>query len=339
MDLSFAALLVLCLLAGGLIVYIRRNNRRLADTIARARQIENSLRPLSVAVEQSPVSVVITGRDADIQYVNPQFTRVTGYAPQEVLGQNARLLNSGLTEKTVFEQMWHQLSQGQAWSGEFINRRKNGEIFYEEAHIAPVLDASGTIVQYVSVKLDITGRKQAEEHLAHMAHHDALTGLPNRPLFQDRMQLALALARRHRQRLALMYLDLDKFKPVNDTFGHAVGDLLLQETAQRIRGCLRASDTVGRIGGDEFVVLLPKVESGEDALLVGEKIRQALNQPFAIAGQVLSISCSIGVAVYPDHGGDELALSHHADLAMYLAKEAGRNHVHLFSGVTPGGQP
>ena len=330
MDLYLAAALGACLLVSGIALYGYRINRRLADSAAKARQTETSLRTFSVAIEQSPVSVVITGPDAAIQYVNPQFTTETGYTAAEVMGKNPRVLQSGLTDRAVFEEMWLQLARGEAWTGEFINRRKNSEVFYEEAHIAPVQDDAGNTVQYVAVKLDITERKRAEEHLAHMAHHDALTNLPNRPLFDDRMQQALALAQRDRRRLALLYLDFDDFKPVNDNFGHAVGDLLLQEAARRIGACVRASDTVGRIGGDEFVVLLPRVESEAAALGVAEKIRQALIQPFALDGQTLGISCSSGIAVYPEHGKDGVELSHHADLAMYHAKEAGRNRVQMF---------
>ncbi len=305
----------------------------------------SSLQTLSVAIEQSPVSVVITGPDAAIQYVNPQFTVETGYAASEALGKNPRILQSGLTDRAVFEEMWLQLLQGEAWAGEFINRRKNGEIFFEEAHIAPVQDAAGRTVQYVAVKLDITERKRAEERLSHMAHHDALTGLPNRPLFDDRLRQALALARRDRQRLALLYLDLDDFKPINDRFGHAVGDRLLQEAARRISDCMRASDTVGRIGGDEFVVLLPRVDTAADAVRVAEKIRQAIQRPFALDGQELGVSCSLGIALYPEHGEEERTLSHHADLAMYQAKESGRNTVEIFAearhkgGTRAGGEP
>jgi diguanylate cyclase (GGDEF)-like protein/PAS domain S-box-containing protein len=326
MVLSLLAALGVCLL-GAIAFYVSRVNRRLLDGAARARQLESSLRTLSVAIDQSPVSVVITGKNAAIEYVNPEFTAITGYTLAEVKGKNPRVLQSGQTEPAVFDQMWQQLLRGEVWTGEFVNRRKNGETFYEEAHIAPVHDEAGRTVQYVAVKLDITERKRAEERLAHMAHHDALTSLPNRPLFHDRMEQALALARRDRQRLALLYLDLDDFKPVNDSFGHAVGDLLLQEAARRIEACVRASDTVGRIGGDEFVVLLPRVASGEAARGVAEKIRQALQRPFALAGQSLAVSCSIGIALYPDHGRDAVELAHHADRAMYRAKQAGRNRV------------
>jgi diguanylate cyclase (GGDEF)-like protein len=163
----------------------------------------------------------------------------------------------------------------------------------------------------------------------HLAHHDVLTDLPNRTLFADRLQQSLAKARRDKTQLAVMYLDLDNFKPVNDTLGHAVGDLLLKDAARRMRHGVRESDTVARAGGDEFVVLLPAVESAQDALAVAEKIRHVLSQPFELAGHIMSISASIGVAVYPEHGQGEEALLKNADAAMYLAKQVGRNNVKL----------
>jgi diguanylate cyclase (GGDEF)-like protein/PAS domain S-box-containing protein len=189
--------------------------------------------------------------------------------------------------------------------------------------------ADGKPLRMICTLSDISERKATEERISHMAQHDTLTDLPNRALFSDRLRLAIAKASRNRERLAMMFIDLDKFKPVNDTYGHAVGDLLLREVAHRLQHCVRESDTVGRIGGDEFVVLLPAIESERDALSVAAKIQFALNQPFVVAGHVLSISSSIGVAIYPDHGTDEMQLAKCADDAMYLAKESGRNNVKL----------
>src|SRR6185369_13781393 len=270
----------IALLAGTVVsaiaLYIYRINRRLSESIVKGKQTEDALRSLSVAVEQSPVSVVITDTRGIISYVNPRFTQDTGYSSEEAIGRSPAILKSALTEKHVYRELWDTLTKGQKWSGEFVNRRKNGDLFQEEAHIAPVFDAAGVITQYVAVKLDITERKKAEERITHLAQHDALTDLPNRPLFSDRLEQAVALARRDDTNLALMFLDLDGFKPVNDTFGHAVGDLLLKEASRRMRECVRASDTVGRIGGDEFVVLLHKIEDEDDALTVAEKIRQAI---------------------------------------------------------------
>jgi diguanylate cyclase (GGDEF)-like protein len=180
------------------------------------------------------------------------------------------------------------------------------------------------------ISTDITERKDIEEHMQHMAQYDALTHLPNRALFDDRLQQALAAAKRNHKHLALMFIDLDKFKPVNDTYGHGVGDLLLKEVALRIQDCLRDSDTAARIGGDEFVILLQAIETEQDAIKVGEKILHALNQPFKLAGHTLQISASIGVAVYPEHGNEEKLLVKSADIAMYHAKKNGRNNVQIF---------
>ena len=328
------AFLGIALLAGTVVsviaIYIYRINRRLAESIVRGKLTEDALRSLSVAVEQSPVSVVITDTRGIISYVNPRFTIDTGYSAEEAIGRNPAILKSGSTEEWVYSELWDTLGKGKIWSGEFVNRRKDGKLFHEEAHIAPVLDDVGGVTHYVAVKLDITERKRVEERITHLAQHDALTDLPNRQLFSDRLEQAVVLAQREGTSMALMFLDLDDFKPVNDTFGHAVGDLLLQAAANRMRECVRASDTVGRIGGDEFVVLLHRIEDETDALTVAEKIRQALCRPFELAGQRLEISCSIGTAIYPEHGADEVELSQSADSAMYCAKQEGRNRVRLF---------
>lgn len=190
-------------------------------------------------------------------------------------------------------------------------------------------DAGGRPLRIIGTITDISERKATEERIRHMAQHDALTDLPNRALFSNRLQHELARARRHGERFALIFLDLDKFKPINDNFGHATGDRLLQEVAQRLRDAIRASDTVGRIGGDEFVVLMPELAGSGDALGLAEKIRSILRQPFFIDGRELVISCSLGIAIYPDDGADEIELSRSADEAMYRAKEGGRNGVRI----------
>lgn len=194
----------------------------------------------------------------------------------------------------------------------------------------PLRREDGRIYALCGISTDITERKDFENDIQHMAQHDALTHLPNRALFNDRLQQAIATAQRNKARLALMFIDLDKFKPVNDTYGHGVGDLLLKEVALRIQDCLRESDTAARIGGDEFVVLLPAIETQQDAGKVGQKILHALNQPFVLAGHTLDISGSIGVAIYPQHGKDEKLLVKSADIAMYHAKKNGRNNVKMY---------
>lgn len=302
-----------------------------ARDMTKRKTAEIKLRTLSTAIEQSPVSVVITDLDANIEYVNPRFTEVTGYTAEEAIGQNPRILQSGLTPKEIHLELWGKLVNGQIWHGEMINKRKNGEIYWEDAHIAPVKDGTGVIKRYVATKVDISERKLMEEKVKHLAQHDPLTDLPNRSLFSDRLQQALSIAKRDRTHLALMYIDLDKFKPVNDEFGHQIGDLLLKEVAKRMLECIRESDTIARLGGDEFVVLLPVIEAEHDALLVAEKIRHVLNKPFVLHGKQLNISSSTGIVVYPEHGTNEMELTKNADVAMYHVKEGGRNAVMLFN--------
>ncbi len=298
--------------------------------ITERKQVEEQLRSLSVAVEQSPVSVVITDLDGIIQYVNPKFEQVTGYTASEAVGQNPSVLKSGKTDQSVFDGLWRTLHEKKPWKGEFINRRKNGELFFEEAYISPVTDSNGAVSRYVAVKLDISERKQIEEQIQYMARYDNLTDLPNRTLFADRVERAVLAAQRNRCKLAIFFIDLDKFKPINDELGHAAGDWLLQAVAQRMKESVRESDTVARIGGDEFAVLLPAIATRQDACNVAEKIRCALNMPFITTNGIsLAISCSIGVALYPEHGDKERDLLRAADEAMYRAKQGGRNAVEL----------
>lgn len=310
---------------------LERRARALARSLAETQRLHAELLVLNQAMEQSPTSIVITDATGNIQYVNPFFSLLTGYAADEVLGQNPRLLKSGHTAPETYEDLWAHLIRGEPWKGELINRRKNGEVYWEEAYIGPVRDAAGRISHFVAVKINVTDRILAQERLIHMASHDVLTDLPNRGLFAERVQQALELAKRHATKLALLFIDLDQFKPVNDTWGHRLGDLLLRAVAERMKPRVRAADTIGRIGGDEFVVLLTDLEEPDAALQVAEELRQALAQPFVIEGHELSISASIGIALYPDHGADAEELSRHADLAMYRAKQDGRDRLNLFT--------
>lgn len=310
----------------GVILYSRSSLRDITEQ----KLTSEKLRALYTAIEQSPISVIITDTDARIEYVNPNFTAVTGYNKEEVIGKNPNLLQSGHTPAGTYLALWEKLSSGQVWHGELINKRRNGEIYWEEAHISPILNNDGKTTHYVAAKIDITDRKAMEGKIQHLAHHDALTDLPNRTLFMDRLQHALSAARRDKTHIALMFIDLDKFKPINDTLGHDTGDAMLKLVSQRILACLRESDTVARMGGDEFVVLLPAIESVQDAVMVAEKIRLSLNLPFDINDNRLTISSSTGIAIYPEHGSDEKQLIRNADTAMYYAKTAGRNNVHIY---------
>lgn len=305
-------------------------NQQLEQSLAEIKAAQNKLLVLSTAIEQCPMTVMVTDSESLIEYVNPYFTQLTGYSLEEVQGKKTSILKSGLTDQMVYRDLWKHIIRGQSWVGEIINRTKNGKTYVEETHIAPVVDAEGQRSHYVAIKIDITERKHAQAKLDHLAHYDVLTNLPNRSLFVERVQHGLTLAKRENQLLGLLFLDLDKFKPINDTWGHAVGDLVLQEVAQRMQSCVRESDTVSRIGGDEFVVLLLNLTGPTDALLVAEKIRVTLNQPMLLDGKTLSISSCIGVALYPEHGLSQVELSRHADAAMYQAKERGRDRVVLF---------
>ena len=311
-------------------VMLQQRTRALQQSLLDIRLAQEQLRIQSMALVQSPTSIVITDVNATIQYVNPYFEEESGYSAAEAVGQNPRILNSGLTDKSVFEDMWHHLVAGEPWTGELINRRKSGEIYWEEARIAPVKNEQGITTHYVAVNMDITEQKQTHERIAYLAHHDLLTNLPNRLLFFDRVTQSLALAKRQGCPLAVLFIDLDKFKPINDNFGHAVGDWVLQQVALRITASVRTSDTVGRIGGDEFVVLLPNVSDATNAIRIAEKVRHTLSQPLPYQEHQFEISASIGVALSAEQGSTVEALTAHADCAMYHAKEGGRNAVVVY---------
>ncbi|HEX5338757.1 MAG TPA: diguanylate cyclase [Gallionella sp.] len=298
--------------------------------ITKSKQADEMLRLSSTVFNTVDEAILVSDADNRIITVNPAFTRVTGYQPEDVIGENPHILSSGKHGAEFYRELWLQLTSNGSWSGEVWNRRKNGELYVEWTSIKQVRDQHGKLTHYVAAFSDITERKANEASIRHQAQYDALTDLPNRVLLFDRLRQALAQAKRDRTRLALMYLDLDKFKPINDNQGHAIGDQLLQEVARRMHGCVRAVDTVARIGGDEFVVLLPIIENEQDALRVAEKIRAVLNQAFEIAGQSLHISSSTGIAIYPEHGTTENELTGNADIAMYHAKESGRDNVKLF---------
>jgi diguanylate cyclase (GGDEF)-like protein/PAS domain S-box-containing protein len=298
--------------------------------VTTGKQAEELMRLSSTVFNTVDEAILVSDVDNRIITVNPAFTRVTGYLPEDVIGGNPRMLGSGKHGADFYSELWQQLARTGSWSGELWNRRKDGELYVEWTSIKQVRDSNGKLTHYVAAFSDITARKAGEESIRHQAQYDALTDLPNRVLLFDRLQQALAQAKRDKTHLALMYIDLDKFKPINDNLGHAIGDQILQGVASRMLSCVREVDTVARIGGDEFVVLLPIVESDSDALKVAEKIRYALNQPFEIAGQSLSISSSTGIALYPEHGSTEDELTGNADVAMYFAKESGRDNVKLF---------
>ena len=300
-------------------------NARLRSEVTRRKTIEQQLRTLTVAIEQNPASVMITDLNGVLQYVNPRFTEVTGYSAAEVLGKNPRLLQSSLTTKETYNQLWSILVQGKIWQGELINRRKNGEVYWEDVHIAPVKDSEGVTTHYVGVKLDITERKAAEEEIKRLAFFDPLTGLPNRRKLLDRLQYAITLNHRANSKFAIFMMDLDKFKAVNDSLGHAAGDELLKQVAARITEHLRDSDMVARLGGDEFVLVLENLKIPEAAEIIALKMIADLTVPFQLSDtDCVQIGASIGISIYPQHGSTPEILMDHADTALYQAKSNGR---------------
>jgi len=294
------------------------------------REREERLRLAATVFEIADEAVVVTDPDNRIVSVNPAFETITGYSADEVIGQNPSLLSAKTLPKAFYEEMWKSLVDTGGWRGEVLNRKKSGETYVEWLSLKRLLDDEGRATHHVAVFSDISQRKQAEERMRYLALHDALTGLPNRSLMSDRLNHCINVSRRDKTRFALLYFDLDKFKPVNDKLGHEVGDALLVAVAQRVQECVRESDTVARVGGDEFVALLPKLQDSGDAMRLAEKIRDALSQPFHVAGHVCDISASIGIALYPEHGEDEKQLTLIADAAMYQAKQNGRNCVVVY---------
>ncbi len=279
--------------------------------------------------------MMITDAHRVILRINSAFTETTGYHPDDILGQTTSLLKSGRHDRAFFTAMQDSILRDGAWRGELWNRRKNGELYPAWMSISGVRDRHGTITHYVSSHSDITLRKAAEEEISHLAFFDPLTELPNRRLLMERLRRALASSLRNTGEGALMFIDLDNFKLLNDTLGHDKGDLLLQHVAQRLLGCVRDSDTVARIGGDEFIVLLEQLsEQATTAALqteaIGEKILAALNVPYDLAGQVHYSTPSIGITLFGEHKSNETELLKRADLAMYQAKAAGRNTLRFF---------
>ncbi|MBF0283833.1 MAG: PAS domain S-box protein [Magnetococcales bacterium] len=296
----------------------------LRDVTAR-KSMEERLRLGSSVMEHALDGIMVTDAQGVIRMINPAFTQVTGFTIEEVVGRKPNVLRSGRHNDQFYADMWKQLRQEGAWRGEVWNRRKDGSIYPEWLSISAIRDEYQKISHFVGIFIDITQRKVAEQNLERLAFYDALTGIPNRMYFMERLKQGLADARRNQQNLAIFFLDLDLFKQVNDTHGHEVGDLLLQEVATRLKGVLREQDTAARLGGDEFALILKTIHGAEDAEKVATKVVGALTEPFQLAGRECRIGTSIGISLYPDHGVEGEALVGLADFAMYRAKKGGRN--------------
>lgn len=287
-----------------------------------------SERALSIAAmvfERAAEGIMVTDRDNRILQINPAFTEITGYCAADAIGQTPALLKSGYHDSDYYAAMWRQLLSEGHWEGEIRNRRKNGEVFFEYLSIAALPAGHQGGGAFVATFSDITQRKVAENIILHQAGHDALTDLPNRRTFEERLDMLLAGARRHQRTFALLYVDLDHFKAVNDLLGHAAGDTLLTEATGRLLSCVRAEDTVARLGGDEFAVILSELENQQEAMEIARRLVEALARPYVLNGTQTTATASIGIAIHPHDGQDAASLRHSADAALYRAKAAGRN--------------
>lgn len=292
---------------------------------------QRNLRLAEKVIESSLEGIIITNPAGVIESVNPAFTRLTGYSAEEAIGQTPRLLRSGRHGAEFYEAMWQQLAREGQWLGEIWNRRKNGEIYPELLTITAIRDDNGITSHYAALFSDISEVKENEERIRSLAYFDPLTGLPNRRLFYDRLTMAVAHAHRSGHRLAVMFVDLDRFKRVNDSLGHGIGDKLLQEVATRLVASVREDDTVARTGGDEFVIMLSEVDDVEGVVMIARRIIEMFTKPMMIEGNELVVTCSVGVSFYPDDADEAEFLIQNADSAMYRAKDLGRNSFQLYS--------
>ncbi len=297
----------------------QENQDHMAETNLAAQVFENGLQ-----------AVIITDAQARIIRVNRMFTELTGYSPEEVIGKTPALLKSERHEPPFYKEMWRAMLDEGRWMGEIWNRRKNGQIFTVWQTISSVRDESGNVRYFISMFQDITDQKEVNDHIYMLAHFDALTMLPNRQLMSDRIDHAVERARRQEQMLALLFVDLDQFKKINDTLGHGAGDRLLAVAAKRLMNCVRTSDTVARLGGDEFAILLEDIDEPADIERIGEKVLKEIAMPIELEGREWYIGASIGISMFPKDGNDLSSLLKNADTAMYRAKHEGRNRLCFF---------
>lgn len=301
------------------------------EDITDRKRAEEQLRMNATVFDTTSEGIIITDENNRIKSVNPAFTRITGYETEEVIGRNPSILSSGRQDSAFYRKLWNQLLNYGSWTGEIWNRRKDGSVYPEWLSLVAIKNPDDSVKEYVAVFSDITRRKQNEEQIRRQAHFDALTGLPNRFLLFDRLDQAIISARREEWIMAMLFIDLDRFKSVNDTMGHPAGDDLLKGAAERLSRAVREADTVARFGGDEFVVLLQDLSELNAAAIVADKILHELSQPFLLNGRELFIGASIGITLYPNDGDDAATLLRNADMAMYQAKDAGRNRYQFFT--------
>ena len=301
-----------------------------AVDVTAQRQAEEAVKLSARVFESAQESIIVTDARFNIVSVNPAFLEMTGYAADDVLGKNPRLLSSGRHSAEFYAAMWQAINRDDKWQGEVWNSRKNGEVFPVWVRVSVCRDMAGSICNYVGIATDISERLSAQESIRQLAYFDPLTQIPNRRMLQDRVGQALASAEREGKQSALLFIDLDQFKTINDSLGHSAGDQLLIEVAKRLLGCVRRMDTVARLGGDEYVVLLTEVTL-EGASEVARKILDVVARPFQFDEHELGVTPSLGISIFPQDGCDFETLLKHADTAMYRAKDAGRNAYQFFT--------
>ncbi|MDP2136157.1 MAG: diguanylate cyclase [Sulfuritalea sp.] len=304
----------------------------MGSDITEWRRMGDRMRLNAQVFDSSNEAMVITDRQNNIISVNRAFTLLTGYERDEALGKNPRILSSGRQDAAFYRSMWESIIENGYWRGDIWDRRKDGSCYPKFLSITAIRDDAGQIAKFSAVFYDVSERKEMEAQLENLAHYDSLTGLPNRMLLHDRLEQAIATAERQRQHFALLFIDLDGFKPVNDDHGHGVGDEVLKLVGQRLNLIIRGMDTAARLGGDEFVVILTDIRNRENTERVAEKIISELSEPFQVAGKTLSISASIGASLYPSDQKVALDLLRTADEAMYQAKRDGKRRVKFYGG-------
>jgi diguanylate cyclase (GGDEF)-like protein/PAS domain S-box-containing protein len=299
--------------------------------MSQEKETREKLRLAAAFFEHSTEGIMITDADANLVSVNPAFTTITGYRQDEVMGKNPSLLQSGQHDSTFYKKMWDQVSHTGSWRGEVWNRSKCGKDFPELLSISVIRDSNNEVSNYIGLLTDITNIKVVERKLDHLAHHDPLTGLPNQLLFNELLEHAILRSNREQNRFALLFLDLDQFKNINDNLGHPVGDQVLREVTQRMQSLLRGNDTLCRLGGDEFLLILEKVDSPDTIASTAERLNSVIAEPFLIQGHKIYTGISIGIAVYPGDGQKATQLQSNADSAMYHAKDEGRGTYRFYS--------
>lgn len=307
---------------GAILTILDVTDRHLAE-----QQIQLSASVFDAANE----AIIITDKHNSIVTVNPAFTRITGYEKDEIVGNNPRLLSSGRQPKNFYQSMWKSLQEHGKWQGEIWNQRKSGDVYPEWLSISALKDDAGRIIRYVGIFTDIGAEIEAQQTIIQQANYDALTGLPNRNLFYDRLQQAMVKARRMHKLLGVMFIDLDGFKDINDSLGHSQGDIVLQQAAKHMIKVFRETDTFARFGGDEFTVLITDLESETDVIAIAEKVLEAIQTPIIVDAHEISITASIGISFFPNDGEDVETLLKHADSAMYTAKAESRNAYRFFT--------